>query len=90
MSPQGSLVQQTDTGRKMLSCPPGTVCGWTVSELTGILVMTLEDMRIFIMVVNTGSFTAAAERLMISKQFVSRRVAALETRLATRLLIRNT
>ena len=52
--------------------------------------MTLEDMRIFIMVVNTGSFTAAAERLMLSKQFVSRRVAALETRLATRLLVRNT
>lgn len=52
--------------------------------------MTLEDMRIFVTIVNTGSFTAAAERLMLSKQFVSRRVAMLEGRLSARLLVRNT
>lgn len=52
--------------------------------------MTLEDMRIFITIVNTGSFTAAADRLMLSKQYVSRRVAMLESRLSARLLVRNT
>lgn len=52
--------------------------------------MTLDDMRIFVTIVNTGSFTSAAERLMLSKQFVSRRVAALETGLSAQLLVRNT
>ncbi len=52
--------------------------------------MTLDDMRIFVTIVNTGSFTSAADRLMLSKQFVSRRVAALETRLSAQLLLRNT
>ncbi|GAA0493939.1 MULTISPECIES: LysR family transcriptional regulator [Tatumella] len=52
--------------------------------------MTLDDMRIFVAIVNTGSFTAAADRLMLSKQFVSRRIGALETGLAAQLLVRNT
>lgn len=50
----------------------------------------LEDMRIFVTTVDAGSFTAAAERLGLSKQFVSKRVMALEARLGVRLLIRTT
>lgn len=50
----------------------------------------LEDMRIFVGTVDAQSFTAAAERLGLSKQFVSRRVMALEERLGARLLIRTT
>ena len=50
----------------------------------------LEDMRIFVESVDAGSFTAAAERLELSKQFVSKRVSALEAGLGARLLIRTT
>lgn len=50
----------------------------------------LEDMQIFAATVEAGSFTAAAERLGLSKQFVSRRVMALEERLGVRLLNRST
>jgi DNA-binding transcriptional LysR family regulator len=49
-----------------------------------------EDMRIFAQVMEAGSFTAAAERLGLSKQFVSRRVMQLEERLGVRLLNRST
>lgn len=49
-----------------------------------------EDMRIFAQVMEAGSFTAAAERLGLSKQFVSRRVMQLEARLGVRLLNRST
>ena len=52
--------------------------------------MQLDDIRIFVAIVNTGSFTAAAEQLQLSKQFVSRRMAALEKKVAARLLVRNT
>ncbi|TKC81709.1 LysR family transcriptional regulator [Trinickia terrae] len=52
--------------------------------------MQLEDMRIFVATVDAHSFTAAANRLQLSKQFVSRRVAALEESLGARLLVRNT
>lgn len=52
--------------------------------------MQIEDLRIFIAVVKAGSFTAAAEQLLLSKQYVSRRMAALEATLNARLLIRNT
>jgi DNA-binding transcriptional LysR family regulator len=52
--------------------------------------MHLEDMRIFVATVDAKSFTAAAIRLQLSKQFVSRRVAALEESLGARLLVRNT
>ena len=51
---------------------------------------TLEDMRIFVATLETGSFTAASEQLALSKQFVSRRVMALEARLGVRLLNRTT
>ncbi len=50
----------------------------------------LEDMRIFAETVDAHSFTAAADRLGLSKQFVSKRIAALEKRLGARLLERST
>ncbi|HET9032839.1 MAG TPA: LysR substrate-binding domain-containing protein [Dokdonella sp.] len=50
----------------------------------------LQDMRIFVETVDAESFTAAADRLGLSKQFVSKRVAALEKRLGARLLLRST
>lgn len=50
----------------------------------------LQDMRIFAETVDAQSFTAAAERLGLSKQFVSKRIAALEKRLGARLLERTT
>ena len=50
----------------------------------------LEDMRIFAETVEAQSFTAAAHRLGLSKQFVSKRIAALERRLGARLLLRST
>lgn len=52
--------------------------------------MHLEDIRIFVTFVNMGSFTAAAEHLQLSKQYVSRRMAALERKISARLLVRNT
>lgn len=50
----------------------------------------LEDMQLFVSVLECGSFTAAADALGLSKQFVSRRVAALEARLGVRLINRST
>lgn len=50
----------------------------------------LEDMRIFAAAVESRSFTAAADKLGLSKQFVSRRVSDLEERLGTRLMLRTT
>jgi DNA-binding transcriptional LysR family regulator len=52
--------------------------------------MHFEDMRIFVATVDARNFTAAASRLSLSKQFVSRRVMALEEALGVQLLIRNT
>ncbi|KAA5931446.1 MULTISPECIES: LysR family transcriptional regulator [Pantoea] len=52
--------------------------------------MQIDDLRIYIAVIHAGNFTAAAEQLMLSKQYVSRRMAALEASLGVRLLIRNT
>ncbi|WP_176057219.1 LysR family transcriptional regulator [Paraburkholderia sp. BCC1876] len=52
--------------------------------------MQLDDMRIFVATVDAHNFTAAAQRLSLSKQFVSRRVMALEETLGVQLLIRNT
>ncbi|MDO8353000.1 MAG: LysR family transcriptional regulator [Aestuariivirga sp.] len=47
-------------------------------------------LRLFISVVDTGSFSAAAEMLGISISVVSRGIAALEAELGTRLLKRST
>ena len=52
--------------------------------------MQIEDLRIYVAVIKAGNFTAAAEQLMLSKQYVSRRIAALEESLGARLLNRNT
>ena len=49
-----------------------------------------EDLQAFVTVVETGSFTAAADRLDIAKSAVSRRVSALEERLGVQLLRRTT
>ncbi|MDR1647241.1 MAG: LysR family transcriptional regulator [Zoogloeaceae bacterium] len=49
-----------------------------------------EDLRIYIEVIRRGNFSAAAGYLGFSKQYVSRRIAALEARLGVRLLNRTT
>lgn len=49
-----------------------------------------EDMRIFAQVMESGSFTAAADQLGLSKQYISRRLMQLEERLGVRLLNRST
>ena len=54
----------------------------TLEQLTG--------MAVFVQVVDTGSFTAAARRLGIDKSAVSKHVSRLEARLASRLLHRTT
>ena len=50
----------------------------------------LNDMMVFLAVVETGSFTLAAERLGIPKANVSRKVSRLEQQLAVTLLERST
>ena len=50
----------------------------------------LSAMEAFLRVAEAKSFTAAAERLRLSKSLVSRQVAALETELGVRLLQRTT
>ncbi|HTJ97536.1 MAG TPA: LysR family transcriptional regulator [Rhodocyclaceae bacterium] len=50
----------------------------------------LEDMQIFVSTVDAQSFTAAADKLGLSKQFISRRIMTLEERLGARLLNRTT
>lgn len=52
--------------------------------------MQSEDLRLFVATIQAGSFTAAAERLGLSKQYVSRRTMALEAALGVRLLNRST
>lgn len=54
--------------------------------------MTLDanDLLLFARVIEAGSFSAAAERSGLPKSTVSRRIAALETRLGERLLTRTT
>lgn len=50
----------------------------------------LVDMEAFLMVVEAGSFTAAATRLGVTKSYVSRLVGRLEDRIGVRLLQRTT
>nr|WP_283101539.1 LysR family transcriptional regulator [Halomonas populi] len=50
----------------------------------------MDALRVFIEVVRSGSFTAAARRLGISKSLASKRVAALEEELGVSLLNRST
>lgn len=51
---------------------------------------SLSDIAVFVQVVDSGSFTAAAERLELSKSVVSKYVTRLEDRLGARLLNRTT
>ena len=51
---------------------------------------TIDGMRTFVAVISEGSFSAAAERLHMSPQLVSKYVGQLETRLGARLLNRST
>ena len=51
---------------------------------------TLDRMRMFVAVTETGSFTAAGDQLGLSKNLVSKGVAELENRLGARLLHRTT
>ncbi|WP_394559436.1 LysR family transcriptional regulator [Aquipseudomonas alcaligenes] len=51
---------------------------------------TLHSMRIFVRVIDTGSFTAAAQAMDLSTAQVSRLVSELEQQLQTRLLHRTT
>jgi DNA-binding transcriptional LysR family regulator len=50
----------------------------------------LNDIHVFVKVVDSGSFTAAAESLFLPKSSVSRKVSRLEERLGVRLLHRTT
>ncbi|MFM2484197.1 LysR family transcriptional regulator [Celerinatantimonas yamalensis] len=52
--------------------------------------MQIDDLKIFLAVAQVGRFTKASEQLMLSKQYVSRRVAALEASLNVQLFVRNT
>lgn len=52
--------------------------------------MNLNRLAYFAAVVDTGSFTRAAERLRITKAVVSQRVAELERETGTTLLVRST
>ncbi|MDR0807038.1 MAG: LysR family transcriptional regulator [Enterobacteriaceae bacterium] len=50
----------------------------------------LQDMALFTLVVETGSFTAAAKRAGLPKSSISQRISHLEQRLGLRLLMRTT
>ena len=62
----------------------------TYCSLTGANVNILTLMETFSAVVEAGSFTAAAEKLGLSKSFVSKQVSILEKDLGARLLYRTT
>lgn len=50
----------------------------------------LAAMEVFVLVVNSGSFSAAARRLNVGQPAISKSVAQLETRLGVKLLMRTT
>ena len=54
------------------------------------MALDINDMLIFLTVVEAGSFTLAADRLDMPKANVSRKVSRLEDRLGVRLLERTT
>eukprot|EP01031_Cornospumella_fuschlensis_P049569 gene49569-60684_t len=58
--------------------------------MAGAPVISLRQLRYFIEIVESGSFSRAAERVHWPKSTVSRRIAALEARLGEKLLLRST
>ncbi|MCM2309872.1 MAG: LysR family transcriptional regulator [Steroidobacteraceae bacterium] len=50
----------------------------------------LDSMRMFVRVAELGSFSAVAQQLGVARSVVTRQVAALETHLGTRLMVRST
>lgn len=52
--------------------------------------MTVDDMELFLRVLDAGSFTRAARAVGLDPSVVSRRIAAIEARLGVRLLYRTT
>jgi DNA-binding transcriptional LysR family regulator len=54
------------------------------------LFASLEDLAVFVAVVQEGSFSAAALRLGIAGSAISKRMARLETRIGSQLLLRTT
>ncbi|WP_245896939.1 LysR family transcriptional regulator [Sphingomonas fennica] len=60
------------------------------AALQGTRQVTWRGIEEFLAVVETGSFTAGAEALGVSKSFVSKMVSELETRVGARLLVRTT
>lgn len=56
----------------------------------GLIVEDLNDVAVFVAVVDAGSFTRAAERLKVSRPAVSKQVSRLEESLGVRLLNRTT
>src|SRR5262245_2626896 len=52
--------------------------------------IVLDDMRLFAVLAQLGSYTAAARALGVPKQTLSRRIAGLERRLGAQLLHRTT
>jgi DNA-binding transcriptional LysR family regulator len=57
---------------------------------TNKLLAVLPDMAVYVLVVETGSFTAAAEQLGVTPSAVSRQISRLEAALEVRLLERTT
>src|SRR5271167_3665354 len=56
----------------------------------GMIIDRLAAMETFVMVVDTGSFTAAARRLNVGQPAISKSIAQLEARLGVKLLVRST
>ena len=50
----------------------------------------LEAMHLFVRVAEAGSFSAVADQLNIARSVVTRQIAALESHLGTKLMVRNT
>ena len=50
----------------------------------------LDAMRLFVRVAELGSFAAAAQQLGVARSVVTRQIAALETHLRTKLMVRST
>src|SRR5688572_29132979 len=59
-------------------------------EFGTMMTVRLDDMKLFAALAEAGSFTAAARRLAMPKQTLSRRIAELEDALDTQLVLRTT